>query len=189
MNIIKTTVAVSLAIAAIGVQARTHAATVTITGNDRAIVAVQNDGFGTIVGAEVFAGIPERGRVIFDALGTDGDLSFAYASRYAVTTWSMDLERHEAQAFRLNLDQSYFGDIPFLPEVKNPGAYSAMRINVLWSDGFEAYIPMSRTLTDAVFTFTDIPVIPAVPEPGAAALLLAGVIGVLAATRRETAKV
>lgn len=180
MNIIKTTIAAALAVASIAANAKTHAALVTITGNDRAIVAVQNLGPAGLVAAEFFAGTPQRGRVIFNQYGTDGDLAFAYVDHYAVTTIGLDLQSGEGQAFNFNLDQTSHGDIAFLPAVTNIGAYSAMRVNLIWADGFEAYIPMSRDLSDGIFTFTDIPVTPAIPEPGTAALMLAGIAAVAA---------
>lgn len=180
----KTTVrkiaALLLSVLSFGANAQ-HATTITWVGNDAVEMRVTTDGPVPIAGLELFAGTPFTKRAIF-ATGTEGDLSFAHwadSDHYSVTTLTVT---SAAQTFHLNVDQVSSGDIPFNTAVTLASAYSGLRALVLWADGFEATLPMSHGLNDAVFTFTDIA--PAVPEPGQTAMLLAG-LGVLGFVARK----
>jgi hypothetical protein len=99
----------------------------------------------------------------------------------------MDLRRGESESFGINLDGVWLGDITYSPSVYNPSAYATSRALVIWSDGFEKYIPMSRGLGGGVFSFSDVVAAP-VPEPASAALMLAGCLIVGAVARKGSAK-
>lgn len=165
---------VALSLAALGAQAQ-HAVSVNFSGNDRALVEILNTGHADIIGAELFAGVPIHSRVIFAADGTDGVLDYRYGStdHYSVTTWEPELAPGQSAVFNVNLDTLALTEgVTFASSVVHPTAYSAMRLSVLWRDGFERWIPVSRGLSDGAFSFNDIPPLAPVPEPGGALLLV-----------------
>jgi hypothetical protein len=188
MNIIKTTIAAALSIAALTAQAQ-HATTLTIDNNDRATFTARNDGPADIVAVELLAGARGRDGAVFGP-GTAGDLSWLHwgsSDRYSVTTLSMDLQASESEAFAVNLDGVWMQDTTYSASVYSPSGYVGARALVLWSDGFEALIPMARGLGGGIFSFSDVIAQP-VPEPATAALMLVGCLLVGAATRKGGAK-
>ena len=165
---------IALGLASLTAQAQ-HATTIVITGNDAATLVVRNDGPATVSGAKLMAGSRSRDGAVFGP-GTAGDLSFAHwggADHYSFTELSMSLAPGESEMFGLNLDGIFLGDTTFSQSVYTPWAYAGASALMSWSDGFTAFIPMSRGMDGGVFSYTDIP--PAVPEPGSLALMLAGV--------------
>ena len=182
MNIIRTSAAFALSIAALSAQAQ-HATTLTIDSDNLATFTARNDGPGDIVAVELLAGFRGRDGAVFGP-GTAGDMSWAHwgsSDRYSVTTLSMDLQDGETAAFAVNLDGVWLQDTTYSASVYSPAGYVGARAAVVWSDGFEAFIPMGRGLGGGVFTYTDIP---PVPEPATAALMLAGCLLIGAATRK-----
>lgn len=183
-SIIKTSLAFALSIAALTAQAQ-HEVTIAIDTDDLATLSVLNTGPADVVLVELLAGSRTRDGAVFGP-GTEGDLSWAHwagTDRYSVTTLSMDLQDGEAAQFSVNLDGVWLGDIPYSPSVYSPWGYVGARATVVWSDGFEARIPMSRGLGGGVFSFSDVIAQP-VPEPASAALMLAGCLLVGAAARK-----
>jgi hypothetical protein len=183
-NIIKTAAAFALSIAAATASAQ-HGVTLTINSDDRATFTVLSTGPADIVAIELLAGSRTRDGAVFGP-GTAGDLSWQHwggSERYSVTTLSMDLQRGESEAFAVNLDGLWMDDTMYLPAVYSPSAYVGARALVLWSDGFERLIPMSRGLGGGVFSFSDVIAQP-VPEPASAALMLAGCLIVGAVARK-----
>lgn len=183
MNIIKTSVAFAMSIAALTAQAQ-HGVTLTINSDDIGTFTALSTGPADIVAIELLAGSRTRDGAVFGP-GTAGDLSWQHwgTDRYSVTTLSMDLQQGESEAFAVNLDGVWLGDILYSPAVYTPWAYATSRALVVWSDGFEKIIPMSRGLGGGVFSFSDVIAQP-VPEPGTAALMLAGLLAVGLATRK-----
>ena len=183
MNIIKTSVAFALSIAAMTAQAQ-HGVTLTINSDDRATFTALSTGPADIVAIELLAGSRTRDGAVFGP-GTAGDLSWQHwgTDRYSVTTLSMDLQQGESEAFAVNLDGVWLSDIPYSPSVYSPWGYIGARATVVWSDGFEARIPMGRGLGGGVFSFSDVIAQP-VPEPATAALMLAGCLLVGAVARK-----
>jgi hypothetical protein len=187
MNIIKTTIAFALSIAAATASAQ-HGVTLTINSDDIGTFTVLSTGPADIVAVELLAGSRGRDGAVFGP-GTAGDMSWQHwgSDRYSVTTLSMDLQRGESEAFGINLDGVWLGDITYLQSVYDPSAYATSRALVVWGDGFEKLIPMSRGLGGGVFSFSDVIAQP-VPEPASAALMLAGLLAVGFATRKGCAK-
>lgn len=183
MNIIKTSIAFAMSIAALTAQAQ-HGVTMTINSDDRATFTALSTGPADIVAIELLAGSRTRDGAVFGP-GTAGDLSWQHwgTDRYSVTTLTMDLQRGESEAFAVNLDGVWLGDILYSPAVYTPWAYANSRALVVWSDGFEKVIPMSRGLGGGVFSFSDVIAQP-VPEPASAALMLTGCLLIGAATRK-----
>jgi hypothetical protein len=181
-NIIKTA-ALALSIAAMSAQAQ-HGVTLTINSDDIGTFTVLSTGPADIVAVELLAGSRGRDGAVFGP-GTAGDMSWQHwgSDRYSVTTISMDLQRGESEAFSINLDGVWLGDITYSPAVYSPSAYATSRALVIWADGFEKYIPMSRGLGGGVFSFSDVVAQP-VPEPASAALMLAGCLLVGAVARK-----
>jgi hypothetical protein len=188
MNIIKTTAAFALSIAALSAQAQ-HGVTLTINSDDIGTFSVLNTGPADIVAVELLAGFRGRDGAVFGP-GTAGDLSWAHwggSDRYSVTTLSMDLQLGESEAVPVNVDGVWIGDTTFSQAVHSPSAYATSRALVIWADGFEKYIPMSRGLGGGVFSFSDVIAQP-VPEPASAVLMLAGCLLVGAVARKGGAK-
>jgi hypothetical protein len=187
MNIIRTAAAFALSIACLSAQAQ-HGVTLTINSDDIGTFTVLSTGPADIVAVELLAGSRGRDGAVFGP-GTAGDMSWQHwgSDRYSVTTLSMDLQDGEAEAFAVNLDGVWLQDITYLPSVYDPSAYATSRALVVWADGFEKYIPMSRGLGGGVFSFSDVIAQP-VPEPASAALMLAGLLAVGFATRKGGAK-
>lgn len=186
-NIIKTAVAVALSIAAMAAQAQ-HRVTLTIDSDDRSTFAVLNTGPADIVAIELLAGSRGRHGAVFGP-GTDGGLSWAHwagVDRYSVTTLPMNLQDGEAAQFAVNFDGVWLGDITYSQSVYSPWGYVGARATVVWSDGFEQIIPMSRGLGGGVFSFSDVIAQP-VPEPATAALMLAGSLLIVASRKAGAA--
>lgn len=183
MNIIKTSLSIALSLAAVTAQAQ-HGVTLTINSDDRATFTAMSTGPADIVAIELLAGSRTRDGAVFGP-GTAGAPSWQHwgTDRYSVTTLTMDLQQGESEAFAINLDGIPIGDILYSPAVYDPFAYANARALVVWSDGFEKVIPMSRGLGGGVFSFSDVIAQP-VPEPASAALMLAGCLLVGAATRK-----
>ena len=183
MNIIKTSLAFALSIAAATASAQ-HGVKLTINSDDRATFTALSTGPADIVAIELLAGSRTRHGAVFGQ-GTAGDLSWQHwgTDRYSVTTLSMDLQQGESESFAVNLDGIPIGDILYSPAVYDPTAYANSRALVVWADGFEKVIPMSRGLGGGVFSFSDVIAQP-VPEPATAALMLAGCLLVGAAARK-----
>ena len=183
MNIIKTSLAFALSLAAATASAQ-HGVTLTINSDDRATFTVLSTGPATVSVVELLAGSRGRHGAVFGP-GTAGDMSWQHwgTDRYSVTTLSMDLRQGESDTFAINLDGVPIGDTLYSPFVYNPFAYANARALVVWSDGFEARIPMSRGLGGGVFSYSDVIATP-VPEPGTTALMLAGCLLVGAVARK-----
>jgi len=161
--------------------------TIAINTDDLATLSVLNTGPATISVVELLAGSRTRDGAVFGP-GTDGDLSWAHwagTDRYSVATLSMDLQDGEAHQSRVNLDGVWLSDVPYSQSVYSPWGYVGARATVVWSDGFEARIPMGRGLGGGVFHFSDIVVAAPVPEPTSAALMLAGCLLVGAVARKS----
>lgn len=184
MNIIKTSLSIALSIAALTAQAQ-HGVTLTINSDDRATFTVLSTGPATVSVVELLAGSRLRDGAVFGP-GTAGDMSWQHwgTDRYSVTTLSMDLQQGESESFAVNLDGVWLGDTTYSPFVYNPFAYANARALVVWSDGFERIIPMSRGLGGGVFSYSDV-IAPPVPEPATAALMLAGFLLVGAVARKS----
>jgi hypothetical protein len=183
-SIIKTTIAAALSIACLSAQAQ-HGVTLTINSDNIGTFTVLSTGPADIVAVELLAGFRGRDGAVFGP-GTAGDMSWQHwgSDRYSVTTLTMDLQRGESEAFGINLDGVWLGDITYSPAVYSPWAYVGARALVLWADGFERLIPMSRGLGGGVFSFSDVIAQP-VPEPATAALMLAGCLIVGAVARKN----
>ena len=184
MNIIKTSIAFALSIAAATAGAQ-HGVTLTINSDDIGTFSVLSTGPATVSVVELLAGSRGRHGAVFGP-GTAGDLSWQHwgTDRYSVTTMTMDLQQGESEVFGINLDGIPIGDILYSPAVYDPFAYATSRALVVWADGFEKVIPMSRGLGGGVFSFSDVIAQP-VPEPATAALMLAGLLAVGFATRKN----
>lgn len=183
MNIIKTSIAFALSLAALTSQAQ-HGVTLTINSDDRATFTVLSTGPADVVAIELLAGSRLRDGAVFGP-GTAGDLSWQHwgTDRYSVTTLTMDLQQGESESVAVNLDGIPIGDTLYSTAVYTPWAYVNSRALVVWADGFERVIPMSRGLGGGVFSFSDVIAQP-VPEPASAALMLAGFLAVGFATRK-----
>ena len=189
MNIIRTTIAAAMSLAALAANAQ-HATTLTIYGNDSATFTAINSGPTDIVSIELLAGSRLRDGAVFGP-GTAGTQSYAHwgaSDRYSITTLGMDLQTGESEVFVLNLDGVWLNDTIYSASVYTPFAYAGSRALVMWSDGFERLIPMSRGMDGGSFNFSDMPPIPAVPEPATAALMLAGCLLVGAVARKGGSK-
>ena len=184
MNIIKTSIAFALSLAAATASAQ-HGVTLTINSDDIGTFTVLSTGPADIVAIELLAGSRTRDGAVFGP-GTAGDLSWQHwggTDRYSVTTLTMDLQEGESEAFAVNLDGVWLQDTTYSASVYSPFAYAASRALVVWSDGVEKVIPMSRGLGGGVFSYSDVIAQP-VPEPGTAALMRAGLLAVGFATRK-----
>ena len=189
MTLAYTTLAVALASAAFSASAQ-HAVTITVVGTDNAQITFRNEGPATLVAAEFFLGVPNRGRAIFSNVGSPtGTPDFAFGDdvHYSVTTFDFGaLQQGSSITETVNFDQyNAAGEgSPFSLDATGTFAYSASRLTLIWADGFERVVPASRAPIDAVFSFNDVPPAPPVAEPGTAALTLAG-LGALAAVLRK----
>jgi hypothetical protein len=144
-----------------------HAVTLTMQGNDAAVLTVRSEGPVPVAGVELFAGSRLRDGATF-ATGTEGDLSWAHwagPDHYSVTTLTGE------GTFALNFDGIALGDAPYSPGVTTPLAWIGSRATVTWADGFYAVIPTGRGMAHAIFNYTDIPPVPDAPT---GALALAG---------------
>ncbi|MGL4262789.1 MAG: hypothetical protein ACRCTX_14330, partial [Afipia sp.] len=99
MNIIKTSIAFALSIAAATASAQ-HGVKLTITSDDRATFTVLSTGPADVVAVELLAGSRLRDGAVFGP-GTAGDMSWQHwgTDRYSITTLSMDLQQGESESF------------------------------------------------------------------------------------------